>query len=176
MQNIPSRQGYQYVFCVVDHISKMRWVLPMATKESSLILVLADSYHWHLTVSTYNATALAISSGLVAPSLLLPRCCLCPLRYRDDLSLPKGHAPDELGYQTLGALSYKKVHMNAVAFCDLLWSVLHSYWTVCLPRLRLVYVSVWMRIWSGSRLEVVTDTGVRMLGPQPCGGATEGLL
>ena len=31
MQNIPSREGYQYVFFTVDHATKMCWVYPMKT-------------------------------------------------------------------------------------------------------------------------------------------------
>ena len=38
MQNNPSREGYQYVFFIVDHATKMCWVYPLKTRESKLIL------------------------------------------------------------------------------------------------------------------------------------------
>ena len=38
MQNIPSREGYQYVFFIVDHATKMCWVYPLKTRESKYIL------------------------------------------------------------------------------------------------------------------------------------------
>ena len=38
MQNIPSREGCQYVFFIVDHATKMRWVYPLKTRESKFIL------------------------------------------------------------------------------------------------------------------------------------------
>ena len=38
MQNIPSRKGYQYVFFIVDHATKMCWVYPRKTRESKFIL------------------------------------------------------------------------------------------------------------------------------------------
>ena len=38
MQNIPSREGYQYVFFIVDHATKMCWVCPLKTRESEHIL------------------------------------------------------------------------------------------------------------------------------------------
>ena len=38
MQNIPSREGYQYVFFIVDHATKMCWVCPLKTRESKYIL------------------------------------------------------------------------------------------------------------------------------------------
>ena len=31
MQNMPSFEGYQYVFCIVDHATKMSWVYPLKT-------------------------------------------------------------------------------------------------------------------------------------------------
>ena len=38
MQNIPSREGYQYVFFIVDHATKMCWVYPLKTRVSKYIL------------------------------------------------------------------------------------------------------------------------------------------
>jgi hypothetical protein len=38
MQNIPSREGYQYVLFIVDHCSKMCWVFPLKTCDAGLIL------------------------------------------------------------------------------------------------------------------------------------------
>ena len=38
MQNIPSREGYQYVFFIVDHAMKMCWMYPLKTRESKHIL------------------------------------------------------------------------------------------------------------------------------------------
>ena len=38
MQNIPSREGYQYVFFIVDHATKICWVYPLKTRESKFIL------------------------------------------------------------------------------------------------------------------------------------------
>ena len=37
MQNIPSREGNQYVFFIVDHATKMCWVYPLKTRESKYI-------------------------------------------------------------------------------------------------------------------------------------------
>ena len=38
MQTISSREGYQYVFLIVDHATKMCWVYPLKTRESKHIL------------------------------------------------------------------------------------------------------------------------------------------
>ena len=38
MQIIPSREGYKYVFFIVDHITKMCWMYPLKTRESKHIL------------------------------------------------------------------------------------------------------------------------------------------
>ena len=38
MQNIPSREGYRYVFFIVDHASKMCWAYPWQIRESKHIL------------------------------------------------------------------------------------------------------------------------------------------
>lgn len=38
MQNIPSREGYAYVFFIVDHGSKKSWAYPLKTRESKFIL------------------------------------------------------------------------------------------------------------------------------------------
>ena len=38
MQNIPSREGYQYVFFIIDHATKMCWVYPLKTREFKCIL------------------------------------------------------------------------------------------------------------------------------------------
>ena len=38
MQNIPSREGYKYVFFIVDHAVKMSWAFPLKTRHSAPIL------------------------------------------------------------------------------------------------------------------------------------------
>ena len=38
MQNIPSGEGYRYVFFIVDHASKMSWVYSLQTREYKHIL------------------------------------------------------------------------------------------------------------------------------------------
>ena len=38
MHNIPSREGYHYIFFIVDHATKIRWVFPLKSRESKRIL------------------------------------------------------------------------------------------------------------------------------------------
>lgn len=38
MQNIPSREGYRYVFFILDHASKTCWVFPLKTREADSVL------------------------------------------------------------------------------------------------------------------------------------------
>ena len=44
MQNIPSREGYQYVLFIVDHCSKMCWVFPLKTRDAGPILKYLETF------------------------------------------------------------------------------------------------------------------------------------